>query len=59
MSRLDALVLGIRLAAILLIIIVVPLLWRVMLWLPWQMDCALAAAAAFAFAYVFDNEPRA
>ncbi len=58
MSRPDALVLGIRIGAVLLILIVVPLLWRVMLSLPWQIDCAIAAAAAFAFAYVFENESR-
>ncbi len=58
MSRPDALVLGIRIGAVLLILIVVPLLWRVMLSLPWQIDCAITAAAAFAFAYVFENESR-
>jgi hypothetical protein len=58
MSRLDAFVVGIRLAALLPIILVVPLIWRVMLWLPWQIDCAIAAAAAFAFAYVFEDESR-
>jgi len=58
MSRLDTLVLGIRLAAVLLIIIVVPLLWRAMLWLPWQVDCVIAAAAALAFAYTFEHQDR-
>ncbi len=58
MSRLDAAVLGIRLSAVLLIIFVVPLLWRVMQWLPWQIDCLVAAAAAFAFAYAFEREDR-
>ena len=46
-----------RLTAIALIITVVPLMWNFMLWLPWQVDCALATAAAFAFAYAFEREP--
>ena len=56
MSRPDVLVLALRALAILAIIVVVPLLWRLMLWLPWQLDCVLATAAAFAFAYTFERE---
>jgi len=58
MPRLDAIALVIRLGALLLVIIVVPLLWRLMLWLPWQIDCVIATAAAFAFAYRFEHEDR-
>jgi hypothetical protein len=56
MSRADVFVFALRLAAILAVVVVVPLLWRLMLWLPWQLDCALATAAAFAFAYKFERE---
>jgi hypothetical protein len=27
-----------------------------MLWLPWQIDCVIAAGAAYAFAYRFERE---
>jgi hypothetical protein len=33
------------------------LLSRIMLWLPWQADCAIAAASALAFAYRFERGP--
>jgi len=33
----------------------VPLLWRLMLWLPWQIDCLLALAGSLAFAYRFER----
>jgi hypothetical protein len=56
MPPLDFVVLGLRILALLVIVVVVPLLWRLMLWLPWQMDCLIAAAAAFAFAYKFERE---
>jgi hypothetical protein len=49
-------VLILRILAILGIIVIVPLMWRLMLWLPWQVDCAIATAAAFAFAYRFERE---
>ena len=45
-----------RLAAIVVSIATVAALWNFMLWLPWQVDCALATAAAFAFAYKFERE---
>jgi hypothetical protein len=51
-----ALLVTLRLGAILLILIVVPLLWRLMQWLPWQADCLIATASAFAFAYRFERE---
>ena len=51
-----AVVIAVRLGAILLIVIVVPLIWRLMLWLPWQIDCLIAAAGSFAFAYHFERE---
>jgi hypothetical protein len=59
MPPLDVIVLGLRIAAGLAIILIVPLLWRLMLWLPWQADCAIAMAASFAFAYAFEREDRA
>ena len=51
-----ALLITLRSGAILLIVIIVPLLWRLMLWLPWPVDCVIAAIAAFAFAYKFERE---
>ena len=49
-------VVGLRLAAIVVMIASVYLLSRVMLWLPWEADCVIAAAAALAFAYGFERE---
>jgi hypothetical protein len=49
-------VVALRLAAILVTVIIVPLLWRLMLWLPWQIDCLIAVAGALAFAYRFERE---
>ena len=46
----------IRLAALVVMIATVSALWNFMLWLPWQLDCVLATAAAFAFAYKFERE---
>ena len=45
-----------RLGAVLLMIGCVYLLNLAMLRLPWQVDCAIAAAAALAFAYRFERE---
>jgi hypothetical protein len=56
MPRPDVIVISIRIAAILFVILTVPLLWRLMLWLPWQADCILAMGAAFAYAYKFERE---
>jgi hypothetical protein len=49
-------ILFIRLAALVVMVATVSALWNFMLWLPWQIDCALATAAAFAFAYTFERE---
>jgi hypothetical protein len=49
-------ILTIRLAAVVVIVATMAALWNVMLWLPWQVDCAIATAAAFAFAYTFDRQ---
>jgi hypothetical protein len=46
----------IRLAALIVMVASVAALWNFMLWLPWQADCVLATAAAFAFAYKFERE---
>ena len=56
MPPLNVVVLGLRIVAALAVIVLVPLIWRLMLWLPWQADCVIAAAAAFAFAYKFERE---
>lgn len=52
----HASIVTIRLAAIIVMIASVAALWNFMLWLPWQVDFALATAAAFAFAYKFERE---
>ena len=51
-----ALLVALRVTAVVATATVLPFLCRLMLWLPWQVDCALATAAAFAFAYKFERE---
>jgi hypothetical protein len=55
-TRVRASIITMRLAAIVVMIASVGALWNFMLWLPWQVDCMLAVAAAFAFAYKFERE---
>ena len=55
-TRVRAAIVAIRLAAAIITIATVVALWNLMLWLPWQVDCTLAAAAAFTFAYTFERE---
>jgi hypothetical protein len=49
-------IIGLRITALLVTIVVIPALWRLMLWLPWQADCLIAAASSLAFAYAFERE---
>lgn len=44
-----------RVAALIVTMFSVTALWNFMLWLPWQVDCVAAGAAAFAFAYKFER----
>ena len=44
-----------RVVAILLIVCIVPLLW-LMMRLPWQVDCVIAAVSCLLFAYVFERQ---
>ena len=53
--NLRASIVVIRLAALIIMIASVVALWNVMLWLPWQADGLLAAAAALAVAYKFER----
>jgi hypothetical protein len=55
-KRIRASIITIRLAAVVVMIASVAALWNFMLWLPWPVDCVLATAAAFAFAYKFERE---
>ena len=55
-TRIRASLVTLRMFAIVVMIASVTALWNFMLWLPWQVDCVLAAAAAFAFAYKFERE---
>jgi hypothetical protein len=55
MNIARASILTIRLAAVVVMIATVAALWNFMLWLPWQIDCGVAMAAAFAFAYKFER----
>jgi hypothetical protein len=57
-TRQRASIIIIRLAALVVLMASVAALWNFMLWLPWQLDCLIAAAAAFAFAYKFEREDR-
>jgi hypothetical protein len=45
-----------RVAALIVMIASASALWNLMLWLSWQVDCLLATAAVFAFAYTFERE---
>jgi len=56
-SRMRLIIISLRLGAVALMIASVFLLSSIMLWLPWQADCAIAAASALAFAYRFEREP--
>ena len=49
-------IIAIRVAALIVTVASVGALWNFMLWLPWQVDCALSTVAAFAFAYKFERE---
>jgi hypothetical protein len=55
-TRTRASIITIRIAALVVLAASVAALWNFMLWLPWQVDCALAMAAAFAYAYTFERE---
>ena len=57
-TRLRASIVAIRVAALIIMVAGVTALWNFMVWLPWQVDCVIAAAAAFAFAYKFEREGR-
>ena len=54
--KMRVIVISLRFAAVAVMIASVYLLSRVMLWLPWEADCVIAAAAALAFAYRFERE---
>ena len=51
-----AAIIAIRLSALVVFLASVGALWNFMLWLPWQVDCVLAVAAALAYAYKFERE---
>ena len=51
-----ALLIFIRLTALLIVVFGVPLLWRVMMRLSWPVDCVIAAAASVLFAYTFERQ---
>jgi len=55
-TRTRASIITIRIAALVVLVASVAALWNFMLWLPWQVDCLLAVAAAFAYAYKFERE---
>jgi hypothetical protein len=51
-----SLIILLRLAAVLIVVSGIPLLWRVMMGLTWQVDCVLAALASVLFAYTFERQ---
>jgi hypothetical protein len=57
-TRIRILVLSLRVGAVALMILTAYLLSLVMLRLPWQADCVIAASSALAFAYRFEREQR-
>ena len=44
-----------RVAAVVVMLFTVMALWNFMQWLPWQIDCLIAAVASLAFAYKFER----
>jgi hypothetical protein len=52
----HASIVTIRIAALIVLAATVAALWNFMIWLPWQVDCAIAGASAFAYAYAFERE---
>jgi hypothetical protein len=54
--RMRLVILGLRLGAVTLMISTTYLLSGLMLSLPWQVDCMIAAAAAATFAYTFERK---
>jgi len=54
-SNVPVLIAIVRIAAVLVIVFSVVALWNFMLWLPWQLDCVIAAFASLAFAYTFER----
>jgi hypothetical protein len=55
-SRLRMVIIGLRLCAVIVMIVSVLVLWRVMKNLSWQVDCLIAATASVAFAYWFERD---
>ena len=55
-TRVRASIVTMRVAAVVVMIASVAALWNFMRWLPWPVDCAIAMAAALAFAYKFERE---
>jgi hypothetical protein len=55
LHRIRFVIISLRLGALTVMILAVWSLWRLMLWLTWQADCALAVAAVLAFAYKFER----
>ena len=53
--NIRASIITIRLSALVVLAASVAALWNFMLWLPWQVDCVLAMAASFAYAYKFER----
>jgi hypothetical protein len=46
----------VRLSAVSIVVFAVPLLWRVMMRLSWQVDCFIAALASVLYAYTFERQ---
>ena len=42
-TRLRAIIVSLRIAAIITAAVIVMALWHLMLWMPWQLDCVMAA----------------
>jgi hypothetical protein len=54
-TRLRAIIVSLRIAATITAAVIVMALWHLMLWMPWQLDCAMAVGAALVFAYQFER----
>ena len=54
--NIRGLIIALRIVAVVAMVVIVSLLWRLMTSLSWQADCVIAAASALAFSYKFEPD---
>lgn len=55
LTNISVVILVLRVAAVVVMVFTVMALWNFMRWLPWQIDCLVAAGSSLAFAYKFER----